>query len=62
MKTERQWRRRAEETGEWGPMKRVQQWPCEASTTLDQLEHRRMEEEQRKKSANYDEKPLIFKE
>jgi hypothetical protein len=46
MKTERQWRRQAEETREWGLMKQVQQWPCEASTTLDQLAHRRMEEEQ----------------
>jgi hypothetical protein len=52
MKTERQGRRLVEETGEWGLMKRVQQWPCEASTTLDWLAHRRMEEEQRDKSAN----------
>jgi hypothetical protein len=41
MKTERQGRRKAEEKKEWGPMKQVQQWPCEASTTLDQLAHRR---------------------
>jgi hypothetical protein len=41
MKTERQGRRQAEEKREWGPMKQVQQWPCEVSMTIDQLAHRR---------------------
>ena len=52
MKTERQGRRKAEEKKEWGPMKQVQQWPCEASTTLDQLAHRRRGAELRDASAD----------
>ena len=42
MKTERQWRRLVEEKGEWRPMKQEQQWPCQASTTLDYVVHRRI--------------------